>query len=333
MSHDPNAIDASRGETKKSPLYVYFTGITMGAADLVPGVSGGTMAFIMGIYHQLVDAIKAFDFKLLGNALRGRFNLCFAQVPVAFLMALGAGILTSVLLLSEGVEWALHNQRTLLFAFFFGLVVASIISLAAKIRWGPMEFVWMALGAVVAWVIVGLLVQETPNTPWMAAAAGAIGISAMILPGISGSFILLILGQYAHVIAAINDLKGGDLGALKILVPFGAGMALGIMLFSRVLSWLLGRYYFATVAAMTGFIAGSLRKIWPFKGDVIQTIEKKDEVIEIRANALPDLGSQEFLYAVGLALVGFVFITVLDHMHSKDNPVMRLFGLGKARPA
>lgn len=324
--------DQPMHEKLPSPGWVFFTGICMGAADLVPGVSGGTMAFIMGIYNRLVHAITTIDLRLLGNLLRGRLGACLRQVPVVFLGFLGAGIVTSVLVLSGYVEWALHHQRTLLFAFFFGLVVASVISLAAKIRWGPAELVWAAAGAAAAWAIVGLLVHETPQTPWMSFVAGAIGICAMILPGISGSFILLIMGQYGHLIAAINDLKARDLGALATLVPFGLGMVVGIALFSRVLSWLLDRFYLATVAAMTGFIAGSLRKIWPFKGEVIQTIQKKDELVEIHANALPDFGSQEFLLALGLALLGFVFITVLDHLHSRENPVMRLIGF-RGKPA
>ena len=334
----PPATTTMRAERKPiddkapSPVWVYFTGICMGAADLVPGVSGGTMAFIMGIYDRLVNAITSVDVKLVQNLLRGRLAEALRQVPLLFLACLGAGIVTSVLVLSGQVEWALENRRTLLFAFFFGLVVASVISLAAKIRWNPAALVWAALGCAGAWIIVGLLVHQTPNTPWMAFVAGAIGICAMILPGISGSFLLLILGQYGYVISAINDLKARELGALSTLVPFGLGMVIGIGLFSRVLSWLLDRFYFATVAAMTGFIAGSLRKIWPFKGDVIQTIQKKDELIEVRANALPDFGSQEFLTALGLAVAGFVFITVLDHLHSRANPVMRLIGF-RGKPA
>ena len=222
------------------------------------------------------------------------------------------------------------TRGTLLFAFFFGLVVASIVSLGSKISWGSSQLAWFVLGAIAAWLLVGILAKPTPNEPWMAFVAGGIGITAMILPGISGSFILLILGQYGNIISAINDLKGGELSSLKTLIPFGLGMVIGIMLFSRVLSWLLNRFYFATVAVMTGFIAGSLRKIWPFKGDVIQSLQKKDEVIETRANALPDLSAPEFWPAVGLALVGFVFITVLDHIHSKENPIGLLL-TGKRR--
>ena len=307
-----------------SPAWVFFTGLCMGAADVVPGVSGGTMAFIMGVYQQLIDAIRSVNVELLRLVTKLEIRKAFEHLSGWFLIALGAGILTSVLVLSGQVEWALHHQRVLLFAFFFGLVVASIVSLASKIKWSVAELVWFAVGGVTAWLLVGMLAKPTPDEPWMAFVAGSIGITAMILPGISGSFILLILGQYANVIAAINDLKGGDLGALTTLVPFGLGMVVGILIFSRILGWLLDRFYLATVALMTGFITGSLRKIWPFKGEVLQSIEKKDEVVEIRANALPDVSSHEFLWALGLAVVGFVFITVVDHLHSKRNPIVLL---------
>ncbi len=308
-------------EARSSFGWVFFTGLCMGAADVVPGVSGGTMAFIMGIYERLIEAIKSVDLELARLAARFEWKKAIAHVDGYFLAALATGILAAVLVLSGRVEWALEHQRTLLFAFFFGLVCASVVSLAAKIPWTGPALAWFLLGAVLAWVVVGLLVRPTPATPWMAFVAGAIGVTAMILPGISGSFILLILGQYAPVIAAINDLKAADLNALRTLVPLGLGMVVGLMLFSRALSWLLERYYQATVALMTGFIAGSLRKIWPFKGDVLQTIQKRDELVEVHANALPELSSPEFLMALGLALLGFVFITAVDHMHARNNPI------------
>ena len=267
--------DQRSAEKDSSLPWVFFTGLCMGAADVVPGVSGGTMAFIMGVYQHLIDAIKSVDAHFAQLLTKLDIKRAFEHINGTFLLALGSGIVVAVLVLSGGVEWALHNQRTLLFAFFFGLVVASIVSLGSKISWGSSQLAWFVVGAIAAWLLVGILAKPTPNEPWMAFVAGGIGITAMILPGISGSFILLILGQYGNIISAINDLKGGDLGALGTLVPFGLGMVIGIMLFSRVLSWLLHRYYFATVAVMTGFIAGSLRKIWPFKGDVIQSLREE----------------------------------------------------------
>ena len=181
------------------------------------------MAFIMGVYRHLIDSIKSFDVELLRLLAQRKIKQGLVHTSAPFLLALGSGILVSVLVLSGGVEWALENEQTLLFAFFFGLVCASVISLASKIEWSVAELIWFALGAAVAWLIVGMLATPTPDAPWMAFVAGSIGITAMILPGISGSFILLLLGQYANVIGAINDLKGGDLGALATLVPFGLG--------------------------------------------------------------------------------------------------------------
>ncbi len=324
MSESRSPSDDHNVEPEPSAPWSFFTGMCMGAADVVPGVSGGTMAFIMGVYRHLIDAVKSFDVELVRLLLQRKIKESVAHTHLPFLAALGSGIVLSVLVLSGGVEWALEHQRVLLFAFFFGLVCASVISLASKIEWNVAELIWFALGAAAAWVIVGMLATPTPDAPWMAFVAGSIGITAMILPGISGSFILLLLGQYANVIGAINDLKGGDLQALVTLVPFGLGMVVGIMLFSRLLSWLLDRFYLATVATMTGFITGSLRKIWPFKGDVIQSLQKEDELIEIRANALPDLETPQLWPAIGLAVVGFIAITLIDHAHSKENPIVKL---------
>jgi putative membrane protein len=317
----------------KDYLYVSFCGICMGAADIVPGVSGGTMALILGIYEELLDAIKSVNFKLAGLVLRFKVKEVLAIFPWAFLLALGVGLVVAVAGLTHIVDHALHHHKLLLFAFFFGLIIASVISLGAKFAWNARSIIGLLCGTVVGFTVAGMLKHPTPDTTWMIVVSGMIGICAMILPGISGSFLLLLMGKYSTVIGALKSLLSGDLSALSIVIPFGIGALIGIMSFSRVVSWTLNRWHNVTLAVMTGFIVGSLRKIWPFKGDVLQTIEKVHsdgaiEVLEIRANALPDFASKEFLIALGLAILGFVLITLLDHLHEKKNPIICMFRKG-----
>ena len=288
----------------KHYLYVAFSGLTMGAADVVPGVSGGTMAFIMGIYEELVEALKSFNWRLLLLLARFRFRDAIAAIPWRFLVVLGAGIVAAVLVLAGPLGWLLDHQPMPLFAFFMGLVLASIVTVAARLRWSVTAGVCLLAGAGAGWWLVGLVPMAMPHDAVTLFLSGAAAITAMILPGISGSFVLLILGQYEHAIDAVRDRE------FLALLPLAAGAVFGILAFVRVLSWLLRRHRQITIALIIGFMAGSLRRIWPFK----EVVPEQSEPSVLReVNVLPDLDGA-FWLALGLCVLGFLVVLGLSRM-------------------
>lgn len=297
---------------------LFFIGIAMGSADVVPGVSGGTMAFILGIYEELLHAIKSFNLESLQLTVRLKVKETLEYIPWQFLLVLLMGIATAFLTLAHAVDWALTNQPVFLFAFFFGLILASILAVGATVRWSPVTGASLVGGTIVAYVIVGLVPLDMSHDPLTLFLSGMVAIMAMILPGISGSFILLILGQYAFVIEAVKELN------LLALVPLGLGCIVGITGFARVLSWLLKRYEQATIAALVGFMIGSLRKIWPWK-------ETNELVPKVQVNVLPDVTQSEFWIAVGLCVFGFILVSSIDQVQSQSNPLFRLAGRGDQR--
>jgi putative membrane protein len=306
--------------TAKEYGYLFFSGAAMGAADVVPGVSGGTMAFILGVYEELINSIKAVNIRLVQHVLRGRIAAAWAQVHGDFLVALGAGLVGALFSLAGLLTWLLEYQPVNLYAFFFGLIVASIVAISAHVHWRPTMWAALVLGGVLAYWVVGLVPAEMEPTPVALFFSGAVAICAMILPGISGSFILLILGQYGNILGAVKDLN------LAILLPAMAGMAVGILSFSRVLSWLLKHYHNVTVAILIGFMIGSLRRIWPFKETVSWMTDRHGEQVPREViNVLPSLDGSLVWTALGLAVLGFVLITALDHMQSRNNPVLRIW--------
>ncbi len=305
--------------------YLVFTGAAMGAADVVPGVSGGTMAFILGVYEELIHTIKSFNLRLVRLLLAFRIREALDHVNWKFIIALGGGLGGAVLSLARVLSWLLEHHSVPLYAFFFGLVVASIVAVSAHVRWKPSMVATLVAGTVGAYIIVGLVPMDMPHDPLTLFLSGAVAICAMILPGISGSFILLILGQYAFILNAVKDMNVLALG------PAVAGMVVGIMTFSRILSWLLKHYHQVMITLLVGFMLGSLRKIWPFK-EVREWMENRhgDLAPMIEDNVLPDFGSRLFWISLGLCLLGFLLISVLDHIQSRNNPFMRLFGVGRS---
>jgi putative membrane protein len=281
----------------------------MGASDVVPGVSGGTMAFILGIYEELIEAIKSFDLKslqLLGSLKVGLF---FDRVSWRFLLALGAGILTAIFSLARLLSWLLQNRPVLIWSFFFGLVLASAITVSRRVDWRASIFFWMLGGALGAYVLVGLVPVSTPNTPWLLFLSGSVAICAMILPGISGSFVLVLLGKYQYVLEAVNRRD------LFVLALFSAGACVGIMAFSRLLGWLLRRCHNQMVAVLTGLMLGSLRKVWPWKETLKSLRDPHGQVIPVvQDNVLPAHWDGEVLGAITLMLAGFFVVLLLDHL-------------------
>lgn len=232
----------------------------MGAADLVPGVSGGTMAFILGIYHQLLDALHAINLEFLRLILTLRWKEAFQVFPWRFLLALLFGIGAAIVSLSRPIHWALEEHPSLVWAFFFGLVLGSVLVVRKRVRaWSLPLLLLTGIATGLTFYLVGLIPLETPHTPVLVFLSGAIAICAMILPGISGAFILVLLGKYGYILKSLISFD------LFVLLVFGAGCVIGLLSFARLLRWLIGRFHDPTVAALTGLMIGSLRKVWPWQ--------------------------------------------------------------------
>lgn len=283
-------------------LGVTARGFCMGAADVVPGVSGGTMAFILGIYDELLNAIHAVNFNLVRLVVTLRLREALAQFPWQFVLALGVGIGSAIVLLSRPLSHALETHPSLVWAFFFGLVLASIVVVRKRVtRWTPATVVLGVSAAVGAYILVGLTPTETPNDTWFLFLSGAIAICAMILPGISGAFILVLLGKYQYVLSAVTRAD------ILTLVIFAAGCAAGILSFARVLRWLLRRYHDPTVAALAGFMLGSLRRVWPWK-----------DAADPQLNVLPQAIHPEVVLAVGLMILGAVLVIGIEWLAARQ---------------
>ncbi|WP_445426279.1 DUF368 domain-containing protein [Alishewanella sp. HL-SH06] len=234
-------------------------GLAMGAADVVPGVSGGTLAFILGIYERLLGAISAINIQAFQLLLKGRFQQLWRHIDGTFVLCLFAGIFLSIFSLASLISWLLEHRPVPLWAFFNGLILTALPFLLRSVKWSLSRALLASLGIVLA-VFVGMLspVDLQPSS-WMFFVAGAVAICAMILPGISGSFILLISGMYAPVILAIRELH------FSVLALFASGCVLGLLSFSHVLKWLLQRYHDATLALLTGVVVGAMYRLWPWQ--------------------------------------------------------------------
>ena len=283
----------------KHMLRYFFCGLAMGAADVVPGVSGGTIAFITGIYPRLLGAIEAFNLRFFSLALRLRLKEAFSLIPWDFLLPLLAGIGLSIFSLARAVTYALAAWPVSIWSFFFGLIVASIVLLGKELRLArPSTWLFLALGAFSGWLIsIASSVDIGQSLP-IFFASGFIAICAMILPGISGAFVLVLLGQYTHVIRAVAELN------LPVLVVFALGCVCGIMSFARVVNWMLRRFPDAVMAALTGLMAGSLRAIWPWRsGDAI---------------TLPMEFNREVTISLLCCLIGVAIPMVLSRAAARD---------------
>ncbi len=262
---------------------LFLKGMAMGGADVVPGVSGGTLAFITGIYERLLDAISSFDGEALQYALKFRWKELWEHIDGTFLAVLFAGIATSLLTLAKVLHYLLDTYPIQLWSFFFGLVIAAAYVVAKEItQWkGRVILVGLA-GIAIAYAVTIITPAQTPTDLWFIFLSGSIAICAMILPGISGSFILLILGKYEYILGALNERN------LLIIATFAAGCVVGLLSFARLISWLLDRYYNTAIALLAGFMIGSLNKIWPWKEVVsTRTNSSGEEIPFLTKNVLP----------------------------------------------
>ncbi len=261
----------------RESITLFLKGVAMGGADVVPGVSGGTIAFITGIYEELLDSLQALDLQSLGLLKALKFKEFWKHINGNFLITLLSGILISLFSLVRMISYLMIHEQIALWSFFFGLILASTILVFRKIRkWNVGVGLATIAGTIIAFYITTFAPAETDNNLIYIFLSGMLAICAMILPGISGSFILLILGKYEYIINSVKDFK------IDVILVFGAGCALGLIAFSRVISWVLHRFHNIAIAVLSGFMIGSLNKIWPWK-----------EVIEYRINSL---GEQVALY-------------------------------------
>lgn len=292
--------------TPKDYAVLVLKGIGMGAADVVPGVSGGTIALIVGIYEELVNSIKSVNLHALKLLFTFKFADFWRQINGSFLLSVVSGILISIYSLAKLVTFLLENHPVMIWAFFFGLVLSSIYYVVKNVsEWNVMNVFMFLVGTAVAYYITIVTPTSTTNDLWFIFLSGAIAICAMILPGISGSFILLLLDKYEYMMSAVKNLD------IFLLVVFAAGALVGIVLFSRLLSYLLANFYNITISLLSGFMLGSLNKVWPWK---LPLSYAPDGSVLTERNILPDAYMWE---GIVLILVGVAVVVILETVSSR----------------
>ncbi len=285
----------------------------MGAADVVPGVSGGTIAFISGIYEELITSINNINLGLFKSLKTDGFSGFWKVANGNFLLALFIGIFISLFSLATLVSWLLENEPILLWSFFFGLVTASVFFVGKEItKWNLSAIIAVILGVLIAFYITTLPPNRNIDSLPFMFLSGALAVCAMILPGISGAFILVLLGSYKTILDAVHEKD------FKVIVTVAFGAIFGLLSFARLLKWMFSNYKNLTLALLTGFIVGSLNKIWPWKR-VLETKVFGEKIIIIDTNTSPFNyeGDPQILYAIIAALVGFSLIFILEKSASK----------------
>lgn len=286
-------------QTEGRKRRLFFTGFTMGLADLIPGVSGGTIAFLFGIYDELLYTIRLLSGHVPRLIFKGRFKEAYNIVPFGFLIPLAIGILGAIFGLVQIVEYLLENHAVYVWSAFFGLVLGSAVVVSRRVsEWNVRRNLLLLLGFIVTYLVLGLPVFNTAATPLVLFGTGAIASIAMILPGISGSLIMVMLGQYENVISAVAERN------VVQLVYFAIGAILGLAVFARLLTWLLKNYHAAVIAFLIGVMLGSLRRIWPWQAE---------ESYGISANILPELNIA-LLFSILLSAAGFLLVWQLERI-------------------
>ncbi|MFA0810667.1 DUF368 domain-containing protein [Microbulbifer epialgicus] len=261
---------------------VVLRGMAMGAADVVPGVSGGTIAFITGIYQELLDSLSRIGPHCITLLRKDGISATWKYINGGFLVSLFLGVLISIFSLARLISGLLEDYPIVVWSFFFGLVLASTMPVLRNIpRWSPSVFIFLLLGCALAITVSELRPGEIPATPLTLFLSGALAICAMALPGISGAFILLMIGIYPKVLSAVHELQ------IVNLFCFAAGAAVGLILFSRLLSWLMRMYIARTLAFLAGILLGSLKIIWPWKLPISGEVEASSKLAPLLANTLP----------------------------------------------
>lgn len=297
----------------------------MGASDIVPGVSGGTMAFILGIYEELIESIRRLaDREFLHAVFTFKVKKVFELANWEFLVAVVAGVLAAILTLAPFLEFALSEYSVYVWSFFFGLILASVFTISRRIKkWRPTLIGLLIVGAITSYIFVGLIPAQTPNTWWFLILTGMLVAAAFILPGVSGSFILVLLGKYESILNAVTSFDIVTLGLVAI------GGVLGLLLLTQILGWAFKNYHDYIVAILIGLMLGSLRKIWPWKQDIDYLRDAAGnfvldseglKIVSIQYNVLPQLPEQaaEVAIALVLALVGLGAVILLERIARKE---------------
>ncbi|MBE9543114.1 MAG: DUF368 domain-containing protein [Proteobacteria bacterium] len=299
--------------TVRKAVVLWLKGVCMGSADVIPGVSGGTMALITGIYKDLIGALRSFDWAVVQKIAAFDFKGAIAQVHARFLLVLFLGIVTAILSLARLMNYLLHYHPVPTWSLFFGLIVASILIVGKQVTgWFGKAGICFVAGIISGSIIVNLIPINTPETLWFIFLCGFVAICAMILPGISGAFILLILGKYEFITGTLKN--PFLMQNMIVIIIFCLGCLIGLAAFSRVLNYLLSKYQNLTLAFLAGLITGSLQKIWPWK-QIIETqiIRGKEHVIWGHP-ILPATIDQALFMAVLMAVLGFLVVMVIERL-------------------
>jgi putative membrane protein len=302
-------------QSSTSYLILAIKGFLMGAANVVPGVSGGTMALILGIYEELIQAIRSFNLRFLRLFVMLRIKEAISSLAWPFLLPVAVGVLAATLSLAQLLSWLLFTYPIMVWSFFFGLILSSVFSVGRVVKaWRISTFIAIGLGGVGAYFLFGMIPVATPEASWFLFLCGFLAICAMILPGISGAYILVLLGKYHFTLEAVNN---RDIGTLFILT---LGAAVGLLSFVRVLSWLLKRYHDLTMAVLIGLMLGSLRRIWPWKESVTTFIDSTGkEVPGLQINVIPPQLNSDIVLAFLFAALGFLVVLGLHYWELKKN--------------
>ena len=287
----------------------------MGAANVIPGVSGGTIALITGIYERLINAIKSADLNAIKLILKGDVKGFWERIDGSFLTAVFAGVGVSIFSLALLLKFLLANYELYTMAFFFGLILISVVSVGRTVEnWHVGSIVSLIIGTAIA-AGIALLAHAEPNDAfWYVFICGIVAVCSMILPGLSGSFILLIMGNYALVLTAISGVE------FNILIPLLLGCVVGLVAFSQLLSWVLANYKDQTISMMTGFVLGSLLTIWPWKNTVMKQLAEVDkEVVDHYEWFFPDFGLTETYIGIALIIAGVLVIYAIEKLAANES--------------
>ena len=311
----PRELGISDISWKEAP-YIVGSGMCMGTADVVPGVSGGTMAVALGIYARLLGAIASINMHAVSALLKLQLKRVFEILHWRFLVCLvgGIGVAVVVMLKIVKLPHLIETQPTLVYAVFFGLVLASAIILLKKVPvWSAWRGALLVLGTAIGFAIVNLVPVQTPETGFFLFLCGALSICAMLLPGISGSFVLLILGKYEYVLGALTQLLSGEIGALSVIIPFCLGLLVGVAAFARFLGWLLNKWEHSVLAFLTGLLFGTLWRIWPYQHLEKIVVRGKERVI----TATPYWPEAWELSVAALMVVGLGVVLAIERVATR----------------
>ena len=299
----------------KETLKIIAKGFGMGAADVVPGVSGGTMALIFGIYPRLINAIKSFDTDWIKGLVKFDLEVILHRPHFTFLIPLLSGILAAILFFTRIVPLPvlIYTHPEIIYGLFFGLILGSVLVLMKETGcWTFKEIRFVIAGIAIGSLIFNMVPMQTPDASWFIFICGAIAISAMILPGISGSFILLMLKKYAYIFNAIGHFN------FAVIIPFAIGMITGLVLFSRVLSWLLKTWYQETLSTIIGLLVASLWVIWPFQERIYEMVRGKERLIE-SSPYLPEQLNADVNTSIAMVIIGLLLVLVIHYYSAGES--------------